>query len=122
MSSFGPKIPIKRDSRDGFVSLKTVRETVKQNLKMIILTNPGEKVMDDGNYGVGLATFLFSSRFDYTSAEIEEKIRQQVRTYLPIISIRNIDFTPLQDQNSVSLSISYDIPELATSDLLKFVL
>jgi len=122
MSSFGVKLPLTRDSEDGFTSLKTVRHTIKQNLKMLLLTNPGEKVMDDGNYGVGLATFLFSSKFDYTKAEIEQKIQDQVRIYLPVINIRNIDFTPLQDQNSISLSITYDIPDIGTSDLLKFIL
>ena len=38
MSSIGVKIPITYDSGDGFTMLKTLDDTIKQNLKMLILT------------------------------------------------------------------------------------
>ena len=40
MSSIGIKVPITYDSGDGFTMLKTLDGTIKQNLKMLILTNP----------------------------------------------------------------------------------
>ena len=39
MSSIGVKIPLAFDTNDGFKMLKSYRATVKQNLKMLLLTN-----------------------------------------------------------------------------------
>ena len=91
MSAFGVKLPLTKDSADGFTSLKRIQDTVRQNLKMLILTNPGEKIMDV-NYGVGIKSFLFSSRYNFTQTEIEQKIRDQVSFYMPAVIIRKIDF------------------------------
>ena len=38
MSSFGVQIPLTRDSAEGFTSLKSLKRTINQNLKMLILT------------------------------------------------------------------------------------
>ena len=121
MSSFGVKLPLTRDSADGFTSLKMIQDTVRQNLKMLILTNPGEKIMDV-NYGVGIKAFLFSSRYNFTKSEIEQKIRDQIKFYMPAVLIRKIDFNIQQDQQTLSLSIFYDIPDIGTKDLIQIVL
>ena len=43
MSSLGIKLPITYDSADGFTMIKAFVDLVQQNLKMLILTNPGRK-------------------------------------------------------------------------------
>ncbi len=121
MSSFGVKLPITRDSADGYTTLKSVKRTLNQNLKMLILTNPGEKVMDV-NYGVGINTFLFSTRPSQLKSQVEQKIREQVSTYLPVITIESIDFVEQLDRNTMAMSITYRIPDLNTNDILEFVL
>ena len=121
MSSFGPKLPLTRDSADGFSSLKMIQDTIRQNLKMIILTNPGEKVMDT-NYGVGIKRFLFSSKYNLTQAQIEQSIKDQVKFYMPAVIIRKIDFRVQQEQNTLSLAIFDDIPDIGTKDLIQIVL
>ena len=125
MSSFAVSLPLTRDSFDGFTNLKSIQHVVKQNLKMLLLTIPGEKVMtaaNDSSYGVGLSTYLFSSNINFMKSEIEQKIKDQVSIYMPIVIIRSIRFTPLQDQNSISLTLSYDIPDIGTKDLIELVL
>ena len=121
MSAFGVKLPLTKDSADGFTSLKRIEDTVRQNLKMLILTNPGEKIMDV-NYGVGIKSFLFSSRYNFTQTEIEQKIRDQVSFYMPAVIIRKIDFNLQQEQQTLSLAIFYDIPDIGTKDLIQLVL
>ena len=73
MSSIGIKLPITYDSGDGFTMLKTLDDTVKQNLKMLILTNPGERVMEP-EFGVGIQQFLFSNFSENVESQISEKI------------------------------------------------
>ena len=54
MASFGVALPLSLDTADGFVMLKDIRNLAKQNLKMLILTLPGERVMKP-KFGVGLS-------------------------------------------------------------------
>ena len=46
MSSIGVALPLRLDFSDGFVMIKDIKRMFRQNLKMLILTNPGERVMD----------------------------------------------------------------------------
>ncbi len=56
---FSVKLPLSTDKIDGpYVLNKTLESTIKQNLKMLVLTEPGERVMN-GNFGVGLKRLLF---------------------------------------------------------------
>ena len=122
MASIGPKLPLTLDSGDGYTSIKTLRSMIKQNLKMVILTNPGERVMEP-EFGVGIKQFLFENFQSDVYARIDERIREQVRTYLPVISISRLEFGRLrQDENLLSLSLEYSIPDIGIRDLLEFTI
>ena len=63
MSGFQPLVldgSLNKDSEDGFQLVKSLKQNIKQNLKMLLLTIPGERVMEP-NFGVGLKTYLFSN-------------------------------------------------------------
>tara|TARA_R110002012_G_scaffold259171_1_gene440494 strand:- start:361 stop:651 length:291 start_codon:yes stop_codon:yes gene_type:complete len=95
---------------------------IKQNLKMVILTNPGERVMEP-EFGVGIKQFLFENFQSDVYARIDERIREQVRTYLPVVSISRLEFGRLrQDENLLSLSLEYSIPDIGIRDLLEFTI
>tara|TARA_R100001591_G_C4237249_1_gene153530 strand:- start:124 stop:492 length:369 start_codon:yes stop_codon:yes gene_type:complete len=122
MSSIGVKIPIVYNSEDGFAMLKTYTETIKQNLKMLILTNPGERVMEP-EFGVGIKTFLFASFTENIQSDLNDRIHTQVSTYMPAISIDDITFTELdRDTNSMAFKIFYRIPNVGVKDLLEFTI
>jgi phage baseplate assembly protein W len=89
--SLSPKIPVVPDEEHGFAMNVGFVELVLQNLKMIILTNPGERVMEP-NFGVGLKKFLFEQNNHFTHGEIKTKIINQVKEYMPFVSISQIYF------------------------------
>ena len=66
-------------------------DLAQQNLKMLLLTAPGEKMMDP-NFGVGLKTYLFEMNAEDTYDRITEKILEQVKIYLPFIKIDDIKY------------------------------
>ena len=70
MSSLAVKIPLTRDSIDGFAMIKDIRTLIKQNFKMLLLTYPGERVMEP-EFGIGLRRFLFSNFTQETFNSIE---------------------------------------------------
>ncbi len=122
MASLAPKLPLTMDSGDGYTSIKILKALIKQNFKMIILTNPGERVMNP-DFGVGIRRFLFESFQSDVYARIDSAIREQTERYLPIVSIESVEFgTGGIDDNSLGIRIEYSIPDIATRDLLEFTI
>ena len=143
MAGLSPKLPLSRNTADGFTLNKTYQETIRQNFKNLLLTAPGERVMDP-NFGVGIRNYLFENQDDSVYEQIEERTRKQVSVYMPFLTIGEILF--LQNETSgpfvnrpsdykvlnnnisydseaaphrLNISISYFIEALAIYDLLE---
>tara|TARA_A100001515_G_scaffold117487_1_gene99504 strand:+ start:53 stop:454 length:402 start_codon:yes stop_codon:yes gene_type:complete len=122
-SGLAPKLPLAFDNVFGPYGLITdFSSLAKQNLKMLILTNPGERIMDT-DFGVGLKKYLFEQNTASTYSEIDSNIRQQVQRYLPYIGIDRIDFTVPENNpdlfpNNLSVSILFTILPLQTNAIL----
>lgn len=122
MPSIGIALPLLKSSDDGFQMLKDIRDTIKQNLKMIILTNPGERIMDP-QFGVGVQTYLFSNFSEGIQAELYDKIVDQVATYLPSVRIEKITFFESdQDTNTIAFQVYYNLKDAGLNDLLEFTI
>jgi phage baseplate assembly protein W len=122
MASLAPKLPLTLDSGDGYTSIKTIKSLIKQNFKMLILTNPGERVMDP-EFGVGIKLFLFENFQSDIYARIDSRIKEQAERYLEIIEITSIEFGVAEiENNKLGLRIEYIIPDIAVRDLLEFTI
>jgi phage baseplate assembly protein W len=119
MRGFSAKLPLSVDPIDGIFCLnKTSIEGIKQNLKMIILTNPGERIMIP-EFGVGLKKMLFEQNTSENIDLIKFNISDQVSRYLPVVAIRDIIiFSSEENANSLNVRIIYHIPVLRASDVL----
>jgi hypothetical protein len=116
------KVPISQDSINGFTTLTNFKETIKQNFKMLLLTNPGERIMSP-NYGVGLKRYLFANFDEQTFAEVDARIREQARIYMPVIEIQEIAFDSSgMDSSVLRATIKYAIPTLNYKDLMEFTI
>ena len=130
MSGISPKLPLYIDPVDGIALNKTLKQMARQNLKMIILTSPGERIMHP-KFGVGLRRYLFMNNTQSTLSDMSRKIKEQVRTYLPNIKIRSIkflsengdeirsSFESSSSSNYVKLVLNYEIPSAFVSDALE---
>ena len=129
MSGISPKLPLYIDPVDGIGLNKTLKQMTRQNLKMIILTSPGERIMHP-KFGVGLRRYLFMNNTQSTLSDISRKIEEQIRIYLPTVNIRSIKFISENGDeirssfesssrtNYVKLVINYEIPSAFVSDTL----
>ena len=112
MDGYSPKLPLIRDADDGLYGLnKSMFETIRQNLKMLLLTNPGERIMDN-NFGVGIRNYIFSQDIQQIRTEITARINKQVSTYLNYISIDNIELSPANSNEENILFIRYNIKNI----------
>ena len=94
----------------------TQTDAIKQNLKMLLLTRPGEYVMD-ANYGVGLPDYLFLQEQEVDTAGLESEIRSQAGTYMPYMTITNLSVTlePINSMMRIRIEFFYNeltIPEV----------
>jgi phage baseplate assembly protein W len=122
MSSLSVALPLRIDSTDGFRMNKSLKSLIKQNLKMLLLTIPGERIMDP-DFGVGLKRYLFEGFNQTIYGEIDTRIRDQARKYLPAINIARIEFSDdEQDFNRLYFSIAYTVPNIGVKDLLEFTI
>jgi phage baseplate assembly protein W len=117
------KLPLTYDPADGpYLLNKTLGETIKQNLRMLILTSPGERIMDP-DFGVGMRKFLFQSVGDETFSLIVEQIKKQVADYIPVVNLKEIRFVTSDEDstipaNQVLVAIKYSIEPYDTEDEL----
>jgi len=120
--ALGVSLPINRDSSDGFAMNYGISETLKQNFIMLLLTNPGERVMEPA-FGVGIKTFLFTNKASDYRPAIIAKINQQVKRYMPAIIVGAVDFADVrQSPNTISIRITYSIPDMGIKDLLELTI
>ena len=112
-------LPLTYNKQDGpFLLNKNMLDVVKQNLKTLILTDQGERLMIP-DFGVGLKKFLFENANQTTNMQIESQVRTQVGKYMPYIEIRRIDI--LEDPNmpnKLVVVISFFVPALNINDTL----
>ena len=89
---------------------------------MLLLTNPGERVMDP-EFGVGINSYLFENFEQSTYNRIERRIFDQASIYLPIVAIDELEFNPTgADAGVLDIRITYSIPILNLKDLLQFTI
>jgi phage baseplate assembly protein W len=121
MRGYSPKLPLNYDfEEDGVYSLnKTLRGTIQQNLKMLILTNPGEYIMDS-NFGVGIKRFIFEQDSRDVRDNLQKRIISQVSRYLSFITIEEINISPpnSNEENAIFIKIIYSVPSLNINDEL----
>ena len=107
-------LPLERSNVDLYYELsKTINDNVKQNLKMLLYTAPGERIMVPA-YGVGLKNFLFEN---FPEIDIAQRIQDQVRTYLPQIRILSLAvqrgdqlaIKKVGQANTLTVQITYEI-------------
>ena len=109
---------LERSTEDGFALVKSLKQNIKQNLKMLLLTSPGERPMSP-RFGVGMRRYLFEMQSDEVFAAIDSKIREQVSIYLPYVKIQRVQFDKSNiDKNQIKLKLVYSVPRVSLNDVL----
>ena len=99
-----------------YLLTKTLEENAKQNLKNLILTIPGERVMNP-DFGVGFSALLFENANQQLVEDLKERLFTQVGKYLPFINI--LDVKVNIEENTAFLRVTYFIPTISVSDSLE---
>lgn len=103
-------LPLVYNNQDGpYKTTKTLKQAVSQNLRLLFLTNPGERVMDI-NFGVGIKRFLFENITTSVLERLNERIRTQILKYMGYLTIVNLDIAQSTTANALFIKMTFGIP------------
>lgn len=117
-------LPLTSNLEDGsYALIKDFKYNTRQNLKTLILTSPGERIMLP-DYGVGIRRKLFEQNNTITKFEISRDINRQVSKYMPHIEIVEVNIYDsktnpnlFSDDETVQISINYKINIITESGM-----
>ena len=103
-------LPLSLDENSGpYKSNMTLDEVAQQNIKMIVLTSPGERVMEP-DFGVGITSYLFEQESPLLVKRIKKRIGDQVERYAPFVKVRQLNINIDSDNGFLSAQIKYAVP------------
>ena len=108
----GLELPFAR-SRTGLFGLtETTLEQAGHNIKNLLLTAKGERVMQP-DFGSDLRALLFEQADENIDDKIEETILESISTWLPYIDISNVNISqdetkPNQMKVDIDFSLNYE--------------
>ena len=115
--SVGLQMPLGRQpgTTDGyFTSTKTTMDAVKEDIKMLLTTQRGERLFQPF-LGMDIRRFLFEQITDNTVIEIENDIVDTFQIWLPFVELREIDITlPEKGKNQINIFIKFNIRNTPT--------
>lgn len=127
-----PLLPLELDEEKKFVMIDHPAKAATQKLKTLLLTNPGEKILDY-NFGIGIKKILFetikdgkalifsedkqTTRIDVQKA-IGEKLDRQIKIYMPEITRYEFRISKLNnDSDGYKFEIGFVVDNLLKSYL-----
>ena len=110
----GIDLPFRRSNgKDGyFASTSTTIEAVKNNIKNLVNTNTGERLMQP-NLGLNLRNYMFEQFTPDTIVSVQNDIVDTFKKWLPFVEIRDIqvsmDENDAVGKNKMSINIVFNI-------------
>ena len=91
-----------------FKSTATTIESVKNNVKLLLRTERGERLMQP-NLGVALKRFLFQQIDSDTITAIQNEIIDSMNFWLPFVEIKDIKVLTDDNKNTININITFNI-------------
>ena len=110
----GINLPFKKSegSEGYFLSTTTTIDAVKNNVKLLLSTDKGERIFQP-NLGIGLRRFLFEPITGETTLAIQNEIIDTFNFWLPFITIKDIQVETTSadgtNLNQISLNVIFNL-------------
>lgn len=86
-----------RVGADGRLAFSSGEDNVRESIRVILLTEPGERLMREG-FGCGLRRFLAEPNTPATRAQIRERVLDALRRAEPRIAVESVEAEPSPDE------------------------
>ena len=95
--------------------------SIKQSVKNLILTTPGEKPFQP-LIGSRVNDLLFEPLDPFTADSLKEEIINTINQYEPRVQLTNVIVTPVYEGNKLNVTIEYKVFGLPIVETIQFVL
>lgn len=109
--AYGITLPIKRGGTGYFEQAFTSFEQAKSNLKNLLLTKRGERIMQP-EFGTGLDSLLFEPMDGIFENNLRDTITKTVGYWLPYINIEDIEIEmtdDMKDRHIAHMKIQFTV-------------
>jgi phage baseplate assembly protein W len=109
--SVGVTLPLSKGNNGYFEVSYTTKEQIKSNIKSLLLTQKGERVMQP-NFGSDLRKRLFEPITQDLDSIIEDNITEAINTWMPYVTVESIIYdvdNTLKDRNRIDLELKYSL-------------
>lgn len=118
MPDYTVKWPLEFSNKtNGFETIdqEKLKELVVFNLKNILLTEPGERIMHP-SFGVGIKRFLFEQGDQVDTETLATLINTQIKIWANYVFVEDLQ---IQFQNdTLSVFLKYEVKQMSISDFL----
>ena len=87
--SVGVTLPLRKGNNGYFEVSYTTKDQIKSNIKSLLLTQKGERVMQP-NFGSDLRKCLFEPITQTLDSFIEDNITEAINTWMPYVTVESI--------------------------------
>jgi phage baseplate assembly protein W len=120
--AIGITLTLQRGSNGYFSQSFQTKDQVKSNIKNLILTSKGERLMQP-DFGTNLYDVLFSQNTDDLEQSIQDSIEDAISIWMPYINIVEIFVDQNNtniDRNIFAVSLKYQISGQQTLETVTF--
>lgn len=100
-----------------FTPVYTTAEQTKYNMINFMLTDRRERPFNP-NFGASLRSRLFEQITQEDLDSMKQTISNQIEAYFPNVTVNSIQIVGNPNENSISVSMTYTLKNLRTSDNL----
>jgi phage baseplate assembly protein W len=105
----GWSFPVVLDAKEGDVAVATYEEDIRQAIRIILETTPGERIMRP-DFGAGLQSMVFEPVNTTTMALVKQRTEQSLVVWEPRIDVRDVSVTASGSAaNRIDIVITYQI-------------
>jgi phage baseplate assembly protein W len=102
---------------NAFTSVYTTLEQTKFNIINFMLTDRRERPFNP-NFGAGLRSKLFEQITESDLDSLKTTISNQIESYFPNVLVDSLSILGNPDDNSISISLTYSLKNIKSSDSL----
>ena len=94
---------------------------IKQSIKNLILTTPGEKPFNP-TVGCRVRNMLFEPLDAFVADAIQDEIINTINQYEPRVELSDVSVQPFADANKIAVTVEYRIVGIPLVETINFVL
>ncbi len=104
----GITLPIQRGQNGYFTMTTDLRTQLKSNIINLLLTKKGERLMNP-SFGSDLYSVIFEPQTDDGLANVNGAITDAIKTWMPFLSIDNINIQRDPDNNKIFVQLTFHL-------------